>query len=207
MNRRHHRGFTLVEMMIALTLIGLAMTIAFAGLRFASRSWERSDQLVTDLEQVRTAFSVIRRQLVHAQPVRPDDSSRDVLFSGGSRSLEFVAPPPSQDGRMAGLYRYRLRFVESGDGRSLLLEYRPYRPGVDHGWRQADEPSVLIQTLADGRFSYFDENENSGRGEWQRQWAKSERLPRMVRLELKMPDGVPAWPAMVASLPVIGDGR
>ena len=201
------RGFTLMEMMIAMVLIGLALTIAFAALRFSSRSWERTDELGAELDQLRIAYNVVRRQLGQAQAIKPDEARRTLLFHGGSQSLEFVAPAPVQDGRLAALYRYRLRFMDGEQGKSLLLEHRPYYPGDDPGWQAEVETSLLLSGMQGGRFSYFSAMPLQQQSDWQAQWDVPERLPGMVRMEIQLREQAAPWPALVALLPVSGSVR
>ncbi len=203
---RSGRGFTLMEMMIAMALIGMALTIAFAALRFASRSWERTDELGGELDQLRIACNVVRRQLSQIQPIKPDEAKRNLLFQGGGLWLEFVAPSPVQDGRLAAFYRYRLRFVSEAQGKALLLEYRPYLPGDDPGWQEEVDSSLLLTGLQAGRFSYFKTTPQQESG-WQALWDVPERLPGMVRMELQLPEQSAPWPALVVALPVTGSAQ
>lgn len=201
------RGFTLMEMMIAMALVGMALTIAFSALRFASRSWERTDALGSELDQLRIASSVVRRQLNQAQAIRPDEARRDLMFSGGPHSLEFVAPAPVQGGRLSGLYRYRFRFVDEEQGKALWLDYRPWLPGEDPGWQGELSTSLLVSGLQDGEFAYHADTSSSGEPRWQAVWDKPERLPAMVRMMLQLPERSTPWPDLVVMLPVTGGVR
>lgn len=204
---RSSRGFTLMEMMIAMLLVGMALTIAFAALRFASRSWERTDALGSELDQWRVTASVVRRQLNQAQAIRPDQTNRKLLFSGTAQSLEFIAPAPVQGGRLAGLYRYRLHFVNEERGKALRLDHAPYLPGEAPDWSGEVATSVLVSGLQQGRFSYPAELPASGETQWQSVWSKPERLPAMVRMELQLPAPSAPWPPLMVMLPVTGGGR
>lgn len=175
-------GFTLVELLIALTLISMALAIAFAALRIAARSMESTELLVNELEELRVVRTVMQQQLVQARPLHESATQRQVNFHGESRQLEFVAPAPSQDGRLMGLYRYRLSIDAVADRQQLLLAYQPYVPGVAHDWPLNGETTLLASDLRQGEFSYFGVG---AQGEaWQSRWSGQERLPRLVRLVL-----------------------
>ncbi len=201
------RGFTLMEMMIAMLLVGMALTIAFAALRFASRSWERTDTLVSGLDQWRVATSVVRRQLSQMQAIRADESSRKLLFFGSPEQLEFIAPAPAQGGRLAALYRYRLRFVNEEGEKVLRLDYRPYFPGEDSAGTAEVATTVLVSGLLEGRFDYMAPPQSSGEPQWQGAWNTPERLPTMVRMELQVQGPIASWPPLVVMLPVTGGAK
>lgn len=204
---RHGRGFTLMEMMIAMALVGMALTIAFSSLRFASRSWERTDLLMSELDQLRVAGSVVRRQLNQVVAIRPVEASRKLLFSGAPHLLEFVAPAPIQDGRLVALYRYRLRFVAEEQGKMLWLDYRPWLPGEDPGWQGMTESSLLVSGLDNGEFAYLADTPLPDGPHWQAVWDKPERLPVKVRMTLHLQKQSAPWPALVVVLPVTGTTR
>ena len=206
-SRRHGGGFTLMEMMIAMVLVGMALTIAFSSLRFAIRSWERTDALESDLEQLRIATSVVRRQLNQVVAIRPVEASRKLQFSGAPHALEFVAAAPVQNGRLAALYRYRLRFSAEERGKALWLDYRPWHPGEDSGWEGRAESSLLVSGLVRGEFAYFAQTPLREEPLWQPVWDKPERLPVMVRMSLHLKERSAPWPALVVMLPVTGAAR
>lgn len=201
--RRGCRGFTLMEMLIAMTLVGIALTIAFAALRFASRSWERTEALGSELDQLRVATSVVRRQLYQIVVIKPDKAKRELLFSGTADALQYIAPAPEQGGRLAALYHYRLRFVKEKQGQALWLDYRPWLHGEVQEWQGEVASSLLVNGLQEGRFSFLAQAENS----WQAVWDKPEHLPAMIRMELRLADQSAPWPALVVAVPVSGSRR
>lgn len=192
------RGFTLIEVIIALALIGMAMAIGFAALRLAARSMESTDRLVEELETMRVVYTVMQRQLPQARPLREVTTQRQVSFHGEGRQLDFVAPAPLQGERLVGLYRYRLRFEPVGSAMNLLLEYQPYAPGA---WQGAVESELLVDGISTGEFSYFGPVRDEVEA-WHPRWGGEERLPRMVRITL-LRTGAGSEPLeLVVALPV-----
>lgn len=196
-----------MEMMIAIVLVGMALTISFAALRFAARSWERADAMAGELDQLRIASSVMRRQLSQVQVIRDSETNSEVLFAGTPRSLEFVAPAPFQDGRLVALYRYRFRLENGSQGKTLWLDYRPYLPGEDSGWSRDGNSSMLASELRDGRFAYFGDKPVPGGAHWQDTWDETDRLPGMVRMAIQPEGQSKPWPAVVILLPASGSFR
>lgn len=183
MMRWRAAGFTLIELIIAMALIGMALALGFAALRLAARSMESTDQLVNDLEEMRIARSVVQRQLSQALPIRESLTERQINFHGESQQLEFIAPAPSQGERMMGLYRYRLRFAAKERVQGLLLEYQPYEPGAVRAWPTTAESALLVSNIKEGEFAYFGTSQGEVE-EWQSHWSRMERMPRMVRIAM-----------------------
>lgn len=201
MKLRRDNGFTLIELIIAMTLIGMALAIGFSALRLAARSMESTDRLVNDLEELRVARAVVQRQLSQALPLRESLAERQLNFDGESQQVEFIAPAPWQEERMAGLYRYRLRLAARGDKQGLLLEYQPYQPGTPRDWPRNAESTLLVSNIKECEFSYF----GSGQGEvdeWQSNWQRMERMPRMVRIAMLRSAADEAPLELVVALPV-----
>lgn len=194
------RGFTLLEMLIGMALLAIMLAMAFAALRFSSRSIERTDALVRETEELRSAGAVLQRLLSQAQPLQRDDERAQVMFHGEAQVVEFVAPVPVQDGRLAGLYLYRLRFVPAAVGVQLLLEYQPYRPGVPLAWESAPERTVLVRGLRSGGFSYFAPPQDAGAETWSERWTLQDALPVLFRMQLERRPGVAPWPELVVPL-------
>jgi len=175
-------GFTLIELIIALALISMALALGFAALRIAARSMEKTDRLVNELEELRVVSSVVQQQLSQARPLRESLTTRQINFNGDSQQLEFVASAPAQGGRLTGLYRYRLRFITSGEEQKLLLEYQPYAPGLTQ-WSSSVDSTVLMNGIKAGEFAYFGASKEAPE-EWQMSWRGVDHMPRLVRLAM-----------------------
>lgn len=198
---RHVNGFTLIELIIAMALIGMALAIGFSALRLAARSMESTDRLVNDLEELRVARAVVQRQLSQALPVRESLVERQVNFHGESQQLEFIAPAPSQGERLVGLYRYRLRLATKGEQQGLLLEYQTYEPGPPRDWPINTESTLLVSNIKECEFSYFGIDQGEVE-EWQASWSRMERMPRMVRVAMLRGAAGDAPLELVVALPV-----
>ena len=116
------RGFTLLELVIALMLLGLMLPLAFAGLRLGLATWDSvEDRLNADNDQL-LAHDFLRRQLERAQlPTQRDLSVEpDFSFNGNADRLQFVAPLPAHLGQ-GGMYRFELGVdMQSPDGDVVL---------------------------------------------------------------------------------------
>lgn len=198
--RRHSNGFTLIELLISVTLLALTLGIAFAGLRLAGRSIERAEVTVEEMETLRLMGTVIQRLLAQARPLRGDASHRQALFRGEPDAIEFVAPMPSQEGRLAGMYHYRLRFDGGTDAMQLLLQYQPYTANGQVVWDEERDSMVLADGLSGGGFSFFGRAQREAENAWIARWPADGTLPQLVRVRLERGAGHEAWPELVVPL-------
>ena len=70
---RRSAGFTLIELMIALTLIALMVGLLFGGIRFADRTWERVDEVAARTSERRQVWRFLESRLQQARLVSLPD--------------------------------------------------------------------------------------------------------------------------------------
>jgi len=80
---RNNRGFTLIEVLVSLTIMALITGIAFAGLRVGIDSWERGTRRIQELDRRVSVERLLERQLPLAIAGQ---------FKGSGTTLQFVSP-------------------------------------------------------------------------------------------------------------------
>lgn len=181
---KRHQGFTLVEVLIALSLFGLMLGMIFTILTMASRTWEAAEPRAAALDSRLVLERFLQRHLA-AAPVWPDSQNRP-SFAGDSHQLTFVAFPPLVIG-MKGPQRFRL--LKDGDRLKVqVLTITAELPEDERRMRDL----VLLERVEKVQFRYF------GDGEWHDDWTKH-TLPRLVEMTLETRDGFP-WPPVVVAL-------
>src|SRR5688500_7735537 len=89
--RALNSGFTLVEVMVALAVMAIVVTIAFSGLTTGMNAWERGSRAIDNFDRRNTVERLLKRQLAlaHPTPVKANDQA-SVLFRGSNHRLEFI---------------------------------------------------------------------------------------------------------------------
>jgi general secretion pathway protein J len=142
-----NRGFTLIELIIALALVALITVLLFSGLRLGSRTWEGVDRVSERNAELRSARGFLDRALLQARDLvlRYDEENRQI-FAGNAESLEFVAPLSEHVG-VPGLYVLRLGLEGRGEDIRLVLTRWLLHPDVLAGdsrtpeWKPLDPRS------------------------------------------------------------------
>ena len=79
---RSKHGFTLIEVLVSLTIMALITAVAFAGLSIGIDSWQRGSRKIEELDRTFALERLLQRQVALADAQ---------LFLGGGRELEFVS--------------------------------------------------------------------------------------------------------------------
>jgi len=188
-------GFTLVEVLVSLTILSMVLALLLTGMRMGGRSLQAVELHSAESEALFQSQHLLRDLLEQAQPYMEEDASGNkiLLFSGDQRSLQFVAPATRNLG-WAGLMYYRLDLVESASAPDALALHLSYRPTGVADAGQAEDV-VIMQGSGTSRFSYYG-RDASGRTGWHSQWRHPEALPEVISLAHGGED-----PADLASLP------
>ncbi len=178
---RHHRGFTLVELLMAVAILSLVAGLAAGGLRFGTAAWERSQ--AQNVGAGSGALEFLQRILGRIYPLHLDGMDREEIWlEGDATRLDFVSqfPHPWSDG---SLYRSRLTVEPVGRGlKQLVLEWCPLRyPLDDVTCRDRFEETTLLTGLSDTRFSFFDGETGT---EWLTRWVGTRGLPALIQVSL-----------------------
>ena len=180
LSKKPQRGFTLIEVLLALALTALLLTLLSTGMYVVARDWdENTDRLDAKLDES-LAILQIERALIAAFPHSFNSTEtllREVYFDGEDDRLRWVSTVSPQ--RLAGLTAWSIDAV-SGEG-----------IGVGTAPAFSDDPSARLDNVEtriilpgyDLEISYLREP-NALTREWTDEWLGSEQgaLPLAVHI-------------------------
>jgi general secretion pathway protein J len=174
------RGFTLVEMLVAMTILGLISLSLLGSLRFGATAWQRSNGQGGSIEQTELAESVLRRALVSAYPFLSgtDPTDPHILFEGTASQIIFLAPAPEALGG-AGLARFTVAVEPTESGMRLTIAAVPELALADSATLS---PGVLVEGLERAEFGYYGADEPGSDPTWHDSWSGRLSLPGMIRI-------------------------
>ncbi len=204
------RGFTLLELLISLTLLGLILVLLFGGLRLSIRSWDSVQKKVDNLNSVRSVEGFLRREMEQIYPYRWKAApARRFAFVGERHKVNFVAPMPSRIGG-GGLYAIALELEQTGSGRRLTWKYVPVDPQMqDFSSLDPAKEMVLAGTeliaVDDIWLSYFGRETESSAPRWVDRWDSTVTMPQLIRIQVRFADGS-EWPDFVVAPMLTSEG-
>ncbi len=163
-------GFTLLEMLVSIAILGLILVALTSGVRFAGNAWVLPQKRSTRQGDADAVQHVLRQMLQSASGIR-----------GSGQALAFTGKLPAALAR-GGLFDIAL----NGSGNRLTLSWHAHSKVAPPDQGEA----VLLDGATDFQFSYYRSPDG-----WQ-PVTKAKQPPALVRIRLRLPGGR-QWPALV----------
>ena len=212
------RGFTLVEVLIALTMLSLLMLALTSAVRGMGDTEARVERRIEDGEDWRMAQTLLRQTVAQTsarlfRPMNVDDGDVTPFFFGTSGELRWLGVLPARYG-VGGRHYLRLGLEEGGGGGARwTLRYFPFNgEDVFEDWDSATAQTLATQPLG-VTLSYLDPFD----GQWRESWPppaglgdaprlRAHLLPEAVRIDFA--GAAPPWPPMLLAVhPTWRSGR
>jgi prepilin-type N-terminal cleavage/methylation domain-containing protein len=194
------RGFSLLELVISLALLGFIAVAMTGGIRFGARAWEASEQKVESVERLQGAQNLLRSLLQRAVPRQLDPSfAVDLdLFRGTASALTFTASAPSAFGA-EGLTRFELRVEGEGAVQRLLLSWQGANDAAPAKTRE------LVAGAEHIAIAYGLRDQN-GAIRWSDSWSDQSGAPTLVMVRAVFPRGSNRhWPPLIVRTRITHD--
>jgi general secretion pathway protein J len=191
--RNAQNGFTLIEVLLALTIFALMGTILYGAFSLGHGAVEKSQKSFEKNQKLRAVDELLGSYIRSAFPYRSTPQNAPLLFTGESAELTFVS---SFSLAMGGRGMAKVHLFWEGDekrgGALRLTEEAPVRVPDEEG-NEGHEGVINGMVIREGvkefRISYLDPQ--SEEEQWEERWDTAERngLPRAVRLEYRTEGG------------------
>lgn len=198
------QGFTLMELLIAMSLMGLIFAALTGGLRFGTQAWQSTSERLAQTDDLQLVYRTMRRQISTAinAPGSLIEARKQGSFEGRRDELSFVGSAPAQS-MNPGLYLLKLVLVPDDLGQTLALRWN--RLQEQSGTEQTDNIEPLVRGVQSIQFKYFGILEEGDQPRWLDEWRNETKPPKLVQIVVNFAGSrrLP-WPPLV--IPVGTDG-
>lgn len=212
--RKTVKGFTLVELLVAVSLLATLMVALASVMRTMAQTETRVDGRVQQAEELRIATGflsqVLGRVTVRKWLIPTAPSGAVVAWRATGSSIEWVGIMPARHG-LGGRFFFRLQPEDTSKGRSLVLRYLPWEAEAQGfpDWTQATSRSLVesiehFEVWVEGRPSDAQPPGPEWPAGWVLGWPVADQLPQ--RLKLKWSTAAGTWPDWVIAVRGLSQG-
>lgn len=186
-------GFTLLELMVAMTLLALLSLVLFGGLKFGRQAWSTAADGTLSSNAVRAFQDEIRSDIARAHPVfLADPPHPHIDFDGGPSGLMLLAPAHDGSGGLE-------RLVIASDGDVTTIAAR-----AELSNNAAATYRKAVKGIGGMHFAYFGQVKGEAAPTWHDEWRQQTRLPLLIRISAVGAKGV-TWPVIAVSPHIAAD--
>jgi general secretion pathway protein J len=199
-HRLHHsEGFTLVELLVAITLIALLTVGLYQAFGIGTRAASTVSANIDRPAQIALAYDFMQRAVSAAEPLPAAGNSSPgaINFDGESEALSFVAVPPAYLA-IGGFQLLHLGLEQGKNGARLVVTWEGVARGPIAPQPTMFQPSVLIDQVRSVAFAYFGVPGPKQKPSWLDRWSERDALPQLIRMRLTLANGIQAPDLIVA---------
>lgn len=222
----HSRGFTLVELQIAIVIMAMISLLLLGALRLTSQTWRKVSARQDAAEHQFLLSQLLRRHLSNARFFKIRLSSGETVdsFMGGQDYLHYVAPFPRfiNDGELFW-WTLKIAWDENHQQEVLLLDYQAFNSSVSVAWDgdanliiegQRSQRLVLEPGIDHLALAYYGDSSGAASGEeeaWHEEWPAGDlsvsAVPRLLSVKVARNelDIYQLWPEIVLGLSYASD--
>jgi general secretion pathway protein J len=195
---RHEAGFTLIEMLVSLAILGLAAAMLAGGIGLAGRFSLQTAHRAEAAETTIAAQSILRERLAAMTPLPRLDSGTPIVDAEGNSGVFTFYSTPSVAQAPDSSWRYRLLVSATGDLILFSANALDARLDLDGRGTTGWSATPLLAGVSRMAIGYYGPDPINGGRRWQANWIGQGALPELIRVRLDFPGGdTRRWPDLV----------
>jgi len=168
------KGFTLIELIVAITILCLVTLIIGSGFRLGLRAWERGEAEAQETQRLRVLSGLISQNVKSAYPYKMDVEDKEIIvFQGENNSIMFVTTFADSSAGGFKWVRYSYKDGVFAFKEGLL-------PDKDFLDKISGNEEIIDSNIGEIKFEYLPSFED----EWGDSWNLGDGLPAAVRVKI-----------------------
>ena len=199
-------GFTLLELLVALTLLGAMLILIYSALNIGLRAWDTGEKRVTQASHQRVVQSFLRRELSQVFPVRwrgiPESK---IAFEGTKDEIKFVSMLTLGAAVREGGLQWGHLYVADDDApdgerrRTLFIKRSGFNlRAKDWDGLDAAKAIPLIEGVKSFEVGYFGAENETAEAQWTNEWTNALRMPQLIKITVQVDSGRDVPPLVVS---------
>jgi general secretion pathway protein J len=171
-------GFTLLELIISITLVAIIVLIISVAANLGYRSFNSGEKKMNAIERLRSSLTIIDAQIQSGVPLTLEEGGvKQYYFAGEQDSLKFSTNYSIWGGQRGYvIVNYR---VDTDDRGKRTLFASEYKVGMEN-----QKETKLLEGFDEITFDYYKQDATEEEGEWITQWVDEEMMPIRIRINL-----------------------
>ena len=186
-SRTEDDGFTLLEILAALVVLGFLMAGLAGGVRLGMQAWDAQDRAIAAHDELDAVDRALRQLIGQAEP---GDQVHASSLAGDESRLALATRLLAERGGAVDAA------LGLGKGARLVLRWAPRRFGKPFNPPPPAREAALLDGVESVRFAYWPSGVQGG---WHSVWDGPDP-PALIRISLTFKDPARHWPDIVAAL-------
>ena len=175
-------GFTLLEVLVSMTLLAMLSVALLASIRFGTEIWRVSERAASGSNRIRNVQAELSQAIARAYPETVGDASNGhVDFDGQADSLTFLTPDKNVPGALS---RITISVDDGGNAADLTLSQALELSASPN----EDSSHVLLQGVKSVDIAYFGKRGDKAIPDWEGSWRNRSALPQLIRIRVSFSD-------------------
>lgn len=186
-------GFTLVELLVSLTLLGMLSLVLFGGVHFGRSVWQATETKTAAVDRIRAFQASLATELSRTYPEIDEANGSvgaKVKFDGENDRVSFLTPSPNDSGM---LVKTTVKPEVMGGTIHLVEARRPELARTS----QETVVNTPLPAISSVRLSYFGSLKDNEAPDWHESWSSQTKLPDLVRMHVTFADRRVGWPDLI----------
>ena len=199
-------GFTLLETLVGLTLLGVMLILIYSSLNIGLRAWDTGEKRVSEASHQRVVQSFLRRELNQIFPVRwrgiPESK---IAFEGTRDELKFVTTQTLGAAVREGGLQWGHLYVADDQApggerrRTLFIKRSAFNlQAGDWDGLDAAKPIALIAGVKAFEIGYYGAESEVADPQWTTDWSNPFRMPQLIKITVQVDNGRDVPPLIVS---------